>query len=301
MDPFDGVFSSDQLLELVNELMPPGKKIPPTKADSVNRLAALFNSSILKNSEANIDENLAEARSWLAVSERDLKASKILYGKGDYGNAMILLQQATEKLVKAHFLGFFTKSPKEIRSIGHKSPVAYFDIFEEEWATVLIDLLVPEPHKSKINIKGARDEINYKSEEMAMLSDKQIEAILSICDVVEKTVKSQRKPIRMLMENTLNGIVYPLQKDGILDDKQVERLEYLKKHFRVELVASASSLYLMSLITFPHLFYPRYPDGAIKPETYNLEMGIVKNAPGVYKQLNKAIKELKKYLIVRSG
>jgi hypothetical protein len=53
-------------------------------------------------------------------------------------------------------------------------------------------------------------------------------------------------------------------------------------------------LYAISMVTFPHEKFSRYPDGKIKPMDYTQDLGIVKATPELIEYLEKIHEYLQK-------
>jgi len=55
-------------------------------------------------------------------------------------------------------------------------------------------------------------------------------------------------------------------------------------------------LYMLSVITYPHFSYTRYPDSEVKPSEYNENLGIVKKSPEIWNLLEESIATIEKFL-----
>jgi hypothetical protein len=61
-------------------------------------------------------------------------------------------------------------------------------------------------------------------------------------------------------------------------------------------VAEVINPYFLSIITYPHESYTRYPDGEIKPEDYNEDLGIVQMCKDICNSLEKTQEMIETWL-----
>lgn len=80
-----------------------------------------------------------------------------------------------------------------------------------------------------------------------------------------------------------------------LSENMQEILEcFFNEVFDIKTVSSFVTLYLLSVITYPHFNYTRYPDLEVNPKEY-AGLGITKSYLDIYKNVDECINNLDKY------
>jgi HEPN domain-containing protein len=200
------------------------------------------------------------AMGFLNCAKDDIRAVKILYEKQLLPLSIYHLQQAVEKTTKAYALALSVVTTRELKEIKHKGPLTFTKLLKKKWAAVYINL-----------VKNLNPNVN-----------------VSIIDKVEKIINKEQKELAEMpktvictylnsvkqMRNILQKQMYPQIDKAInlLEPLLHEETENLKKAIdaalRTGIVASFISLYLLSVITYSHSTFTRYPDGEIKPSDY---------------------------------
>ena len=245
--------------------------------------------------------NKKMAKQFAKCAEVDLYASKVLYSKKDYSNAIFHLQQAVEKLAKAYTLqtGFMTI--EEIKGVRHDTPEVFLKLLTKKRIWPIFDMVneisevkvdtkqLPEVRKISKRIK----KIGMKVE-VARFSREQIKSILTLCDGIEKgfqkarsvydqkiaILKNQSKELWNMLKPQLEMLA--LHADPNMSEKTVKNmLENFKPEF-LDRSANFIELFILSIITYPHAVFTRYPDGDVMQEDYLPGLGIVDEIEGIW-------------------
>lgn len=264
-----------------------------------------------KLSEA--DRKLALA--FFECAKRDMRASKLLYKERDYPNAIYHLQQATEKLVKAHFMSVPLFNYNEIRQISHSTPMAFLQLLSKKQMKSFISQLkdvFPLDMSPLDRISDITKTIKRTSTQVgiARLNEEEIKGFLKIMDSISPaknesnfeailrnrgmTIDEVEKVAQEMLQNdnipqqTYNG----LDLKGLIRD----RADKLMKSFYSSVI-----LYVLAVITFPHERFTRYPDGEIKPEEYTKSLGIVAQFEAIIHKLENVSKYAESELLSDSS
>lgn len=235
--------------------------------------------------------DLSLVKDFLTVSKSDFEASKQLYKEKFYSISINLLQQSIEKLTKAYILkmGMITKD--ELLEISHHTPKAFMKLLQDKGViqihSHLKNLFSKSLEENKLTLKSVLD---IEEEEYATLSKEQI--INFILQVKNYDLGGVDK----LLANP-NLVIKAFEK--LYPDKKVK--DHIKiKDFSVVLpFAKGLQLLLpLSIISYPHYFFTKYPDKIIKPKDYNENMGIVQAYPSLIEDVEFCINSLANLLEV---
>lgn len=107
----------------------------------------------------------------------------------------------------------------------------------------------------------------------------------------EEIAKMDKEQIMTLL-NLLNNVNY---------SSIMKKMKVPKKLFSVDIkwALDFGNVYLISIVTYPHAFYTRYPNGKITPDYYKKGVGIVDTAEEIANKLEKYRKSL--YKRIRSS
>jgi hypothetical protein len=64
----------------------------------------------------------------------------------------------------------------------------------------------------------------------------------------------------------------------------------------MDLVMAMLRLYLLSLVTFPHERYSRYPDMVVKPREYTPKLGLIASIANAWSETEAAISEVQRLI-----
>ncbi|MEM3908054.1 MAG: HEPN domain-containing protein, partial [Nitrososphaerota archaeon] len=205
-------------------------------------------------------ENRDLAMEFLKCAKEDIEATKLLYEERLIPLSVYHLQQAVEKTTKAYALALSIVTIRELREIEHKSPLVFIKLLKKRWVVSYINLLkILYPQMIKdFDIDEVEKIIRNKQKELAEIPKNVTISYLT-------SIKEMRNdlPKIYLQVKKFVDLLKPLTND------QTENLKRaLEATFSSGTVTSFISLYLLSVITYPHYIFTRYPDGEIKPSDY---------------------------------
>jgi HEPN domain-containing protein len=210
-----------------------------------------------KLGEAPTKERLGAAQELLDVARQNFKSSKITYEGGIFISAAEDLQQAVEKTAKAYYKILGVLDDKAIRNTSHDTPKLFLRMVELPWAQKF-GKLVEEVTGADVgrDTSGAQSVVDTdaKRAEIARLGIEQINNYLGLIPKIE--------------------------------EKSIPLFLVIEKDFVMTLLR----LYLLSVLTFPHAKYARYPDsGLVKPKEYTNELGIIATIETLWAETDAAI------------
>jgi len=219
------------------------------------------------------------SKGFIFSAREDLNAAELLYKNEIFSLAIYHLQQAAEKLLKSRLLVMKIISEAELKEIGHTTPKGFLKLLRDKNSSMIL-----EPMESNLPPLGKN---------LTLLDD-----LINNIEWSEWALMSEELIIKKLDEGYPEYFQNLVNKLGILDDKFLELLsKEIKKHLNIEaniipnkdLIMNVglafSKLFPISLITFTHCFFTRYPDKAVKPSDYTKEMPIVKCFERIHKEL----------------
>jgi hypothetical protein len=257
------------------------------------------------------------ARALVDCARRDLRACVLLRSQGDLPNAIYHLQQASEKLVKAYGLITVRLTESEVRSVSHATPGVFIQMLQKKWARQLLDIArtanpktqipYPDLHAVSGSLKTNRAKL-----ELARMSKGQIKALLSLENVYPEAAKDEETKKRLdkaldYLEANPDKVLSEVKLRFPEDDSTTQDVFDAVKHHRsgdsgiLEESTTASILYVIAAVTFPHEAFTRYPDGELKPADYVEGLGIVDAAGAIVSRLEKCLARIEEvYLKPRS-
>jgi HEPN domain-containing protein len=212
---------------------------------------------------------LRGAQDLLDVAREDLKSSKLSYAGGVFVSAAFHLQQAVEKTAKAYYKLLGVLDDKTIRNTSHDSPELFLRMVELPWAQSF-GKLAGELTGSDVvgDTSGAQSVVDVQARraEIARLSARQISSYLGLIPKLEKVLV----PVFSIMNK--------------------------------DLIMVMLRLYLLSVVTFPHEQYARYPDsGLVKPKEYTAELGIIATIESVWAETEAAMSGVERIIDSSGG
>jgi len=292
----------EELLKLVNEMLPVKKKIPRSQSDNILFFVTEID-KIINTPQSKRDNYLKRAKGLVVASKEDLKASSVLFDEKLYPSSILHLQQATEKIAKAYGLAFFMLEKSELKGrkgVGHKTPKVFIKICKRNWVDPYFKIMkIFHPSlKRDVDVTKLEKIINEKQVEFAKLSKEEIKTLLKLNEDIRKKIENMEleKQIYLVMKNFLKIILE--EEDNLLEEEYKDLLKGVEKLFRqyfdIGLISSFVTLYILSVITYSHFDYTRYPDGEIKPEEYE-NLDIIKIFPEIWESLKECIEHLDKH------
>jgi len=271
--------------------------------------------------------NLNLIKDLVDIGEKDLKASEKLYENKVYPHSMFFLQQSVEKVTKAFGLltGFIKeqelyrkgRGDRKKKTIDHISPKTFIIILKKKQVRKVITIfhfLVKNDPELKDKLKNLDKRINElewlinKKEEIAMYSESMINTILKIFELCKDSFSKEigNRKIEEIKQQFLFCLRGRLQ--NIISQEKLDE-EYNKLKSKIEfflplvptILIITITLYFLSIITYPHFSFTRYPSKNIGPKNYCTEeqkdctkgIGIVKSANKIFPHVRKSIENLK--------
>jgi hypothetical protein len=209
-------------------------------------------------------DQIRAAQELLDVARQNLQSSKLTHDGGIFISAAEDLQQAVEKTAKAYYKILGVLDDKTIRNTSHDSPELFLRMVELPWAQKF-GKLVEEVTGTDIGCDTSRAQsvvdTDAKRADIARLDVEQIRSYLNLIPKIEEKLL----PLFLVVEK--------------------------------DFVMALLRLYLLSVLTFPHAKYPRYPDsGVVKPKEYTAELGIIATIETVWAETETAMSEVQRFI-----
>jgi HEPN domain-containing protein len=281
-----------------------------------------FASMLIEEGKENSLEYINEL---VSIARSDSEASRILYDSGFYAQSTYHLQQSVEKLTKAFGLysGFldegdlYTKRHKKslkhrillflhIRekesAIDHITPKTFVLLLRKKFSKEYIKFLSPKVENEVLQkkFKNIDREVNdferliKKRKKLAKISKNEINDFLKVsnlyknafANVDRRTLNFKLQSFRIGLTGRMQKIILP--KDFTEVKKKLDNIEIAVKKV-LDNIGVMTLLYPLTIITYPHFTYTRYPSGELSPKDYTKNLGIVSSIPDILKPLNDVI------------
>jgi HEPN domain-containing protein len=218
-----------------------------------------------KTTQKLADDFLEEAKS-------DLHSADVMYADKNYAKAVYFLQQSSEKAIKSYLLNLGRIHKKDIRPIRHDSPLGFVTMISKmgdfvEKAKALHPHLKTDTTEFVNVVKNPKKRLEHAKisyEGIRIMIDLPINTKKILNDGLKKIASEKGTPLSIYFKNPIWYKMVEHHLNKMVDDM---------------------FLYLIGCITFPHEAYTRYPDRALKPKDYTLDMGIVKATPELIEHL----------------
>lgn len=269
---------------------------------------------------------LDSVKDLLFAAKQDFGAIDVLYDEKLYGPSVYHLQQCVEKITKAFGLwtGFIDEKELNIRrhkksfleriqlilglrereeGIGHISPKAFVLLLRKKFIKEYFKFI-----NSKVKNNGLKKKIKNidkelksfeklidKRKKLATISKGEISDFLKMgYDYQNAFSKMDKRGLNALLVRFRIGIDNRFEKilpPDVLPEvkKRLEKIDGRIEHIFIGLNAF-SLLYPLTIITYPHFTYARYPTKEMKPSDYNENLGIVSSIPQIQQALENVIK-----------
>lgn len=262
----------------------------------------------------------------MSSSKEDLKVSEVLYEKQCYASAVYHIQQCIEKLTKAFCLssGFIRmeelygkRKPekrwfiisKQNQTIDHRSPRGFVFLLKKKVMSKYLNLIKTQTKDNDIfkdiggKIKNLEKQIG-KQDKLARLETHQINSMIKVLESYIKNINSvDRQNLDSKMTTFRTGINVRLVKmKSILSEDEYNEISSKSLIIDIEALLenlnSVMYLYILSIITYPHFSYTRYPSrlnsSDLNPTNYNPTLGIVSSLPKFFEPIKKMINVFEK-------
>jgi len=242
----------------------------PSLPESISAIYDLFAKKSILKADLKAHELGIE---FLNEASRDIRSCKILRAKKQYAHSAYHLQQAAEKAIKGYVIleGFY-KSNELKDLMTHESPiVALKALFHKTGVINLANKLADPTMITQIKTAEAAIGNEVVQLEIARFNQSQIRGYLSEIKQYQKTADS--------IEKNLNDA---LIKSGF---KPITHADFKR-------TTSLTPLIIISMITFPHWVYTRYPDGKMTPREYTRNLGIIRDMGKILNVLEREISNI---------
>jgi type I restriction enzyme S subunit len=291
---FAGI-GKDTIMRIINENLPVTGQIDYSKSDQVMNFLEKIGGITIPESKEELLKNYQKAKKWLNFAEQDLKSCKVLLEQKMDRNAMVELQQGVEKLVKAYCFAFRLLSEKEIRDVGHKSPMAFVKLIKNEWVEPFVEIMKEHHPQLTTDTKELEMVIHYKDDELANISDNALDAMITYLENIEIALTEKNEEIRGYIQNILG------QFEELLTEEQKNKFKIFIDKFDSRIACAFVNLYVISAVTYPH-FKSRYPDEIITElMVYDDNLVVIKHINRIYKLLDTAVQQLNNFLVMQNG
>lgn len=243
--------------------------------------------------------NLMPSYDFLKLSKDDLLACKILCNNDILHFAVYHLQQSVEKLAKAYGLASGYISINKLRSDGHVTPYVFIKLLQEDFLQKLLEVFENVHEFNEIKISKLKKLFSKEKtlEEIALFNKKIIDNWLEVGKNIRKNLKEKGNEIKSTIEK-IDKEVWKISQLTLKEKEKIhELLTSLNIPLLLEVVSNLIMLYILSVITFPHSSFTRYPDGNVKPTHYKKGLGIVDCLDEIVKETEYCIRVLEEFLI----
>lgn len=228
-------------------------------------------------------------RELFSKSKRDLKSARLNYADADeiFDNSIGALQQAVEKTAKGIYVLNTGASEKDLKNVGHKSPNAFMEVFKRSSAKYgqLVRILNPDWDETSIILQI--EKLVGEPEKIVKMKEAVIDKLLSL----PRQIISKDSELNKVIRDAFNRLdVVQALKKGKSDvtENNTNKL--------IESIYAFYSIYVMSVITFPHSESTRYRAELMAPDDYKKGLGIVDAAPKLFDELDNCISVMEGYL-----
>jgi HEPN domain-containing protein len=266
-----------------------GKGRDNTLISSVEQIAKLLPSQNKRRAQ----RSLKLADGFLACARADLQAASLLQENQMLSVSVYHLQQAVEKTTKAYALALNAITPGELRKIGHKSPLTFIRILRKRWAVKYIGILQSLYPDIKTNTSELETLIETKQEELAQLPRDVILKWMSLGAKIRSGLQSEdiNKKIALVLDSLPNLL------SNVVPANELESsLRTARANFDLGISLCFANLYILSVLTYPHFSFTRYPDGKILPSDYVSGLGIVDCEAEILPEVESTMAALDAYL-----
>ena len=240
------------------------------------------------------DENLKcvlDAKKFTEFAENDINSAKILYTNKIYPTAIYHLQQSVEKLVKAYMIYYSILNHKNLKSVSHDSPKAFLKLIEKFEPALNPVLSIAEKfHSPNLNIQKISKTdihtfeklINKSKKQIVKMEPDKIKNMIIVADEISNILNKQINydDIKCKMLEFLSNFKAELCdiEDSVeINDKNIEAIDIIEtsiEDFEIgsfkDLYSYLPTLYILSVITYPHATFSRYPNEFEYTETLGI-------------------------------
>ncbi|NYZ75860.1 HEPN domain-containing protein [Candidatus Micrarchaeota archaeon] len=223
-------------------------------------------------------ENVNLVLEYLDCAEMDLAASEKLYQEQIFSLSAYHLQQAVEKTAKAQALLLGVVTRKElIGKVSHESPQIFIELLKKEWVVEFTSIIKVIDPSAKTDSSGLSKIVDSKDETLE-IARKPYKEIMELTESIDKIKQATSDKMLNVMNTMLEGYDIPLPES-------------------FSAVWAFLDLYMLSMVTYPHATFTRYPDGELKPKDYVKGLGIVDATPELIEKMKVVMPAIRNYVI----
>jgi HEPN domain-containing protein len=217
-------------------------------------------------------------------ADRDIKSIKLLQSKKIYPHAAYHFQQAVEKAAKGYVLAFGYLSKDELPKI-HDTPMIFLKVFlERTGLKAFAEQAGSEVLRKRVS--DAYDAMDDPVKRQKIARTEYHDVCKALGEIDKYGYISEQIP------KLMQGIAQHVESSS--------RMPVLQLPLVFQTLYALVTLFILAAISFPHWNYTRYPDMAIKPDEYTIDLGIVRALPKMAKMLEKENHELMKLILQSS-
>ncbi|GBC73204.1 hypothetical protein HRbin04_00600 [archaeon HR04] len=257
--------------------------------------------------------NIREAKIYFDIAKQDLEASKTLYFKGYYPQAIFWLEQCVENIYKAYAVLFKVVKPKDVEHnaflIGVKDILDAWEFMRSLFQKV------KKQRNQPPNIQELKKAID---EYIEFMDSKITKSKFSELIKVKKQRNKEQNPLNELLDESLRFAFSPNFKDdlnkyqNILNQLEKNKLDYvISRYYCLDNLMRLSQInngqekeilkilntwalftthvFFLTLILAPHTTPTRYPTKGYDPSRYSVGMPLIDNYCELVKLAEKSL------------
>ena len=219
------------------------------------------------NQRKECSNNVKYIKELIDISKRDLSIANWCYSRKYYANCVYHLQQAIEKIAKALglYVGAITKN--ELKSISHTSPKVVLKILQMPQIECIFEQLSKDQYEKAMKILDNLTKRKNKKEKIkiARYTQQKIKVLLKGINKYKEALCNLFRGHNKILKINIRGVI----------------------NFAI----MVGSLSILTIITFPHEEFTRYPsNNRLSPKDYKEDIGIVVESKEIIKTLKSIIK-----------
>ncbi len=243
--------------------------------------------SLVPDFSRTVTESRKRVMELYSKSERDLRSARLEYANGIFDNSIFMLQQSVEKTAKGIYVLNTGASEKDLKNVNHRSLEAFLGVFKNSAAKYAQFVQIIQPSWNQITLISQIEKLAGGRKKIKKMKEAVIDKLLNIPRQIISKDSEENKFIRGALNRPDIGLVLK-QAGAELTEDSIDSM--------IKPMYAFYSVFVMSLITFPHADSTRYRVGLIGPDDYKKGLGIVDAAPKLFDELANCISILKSQL-----
>jgi hypothetical protein len=258
----------------------------------------------------------------LATYPQDVVKKYYSYAKKDYEAAFLLchkippvavfhVQQAVEKLTKAYALHMGLIKEEELfrkwrknkgRTVGHITPRAFILLLKKKGGIQLANFTYILSKKLQLDAEEKIrkfEKLLKKKERLAKLSRNEIRRLIKKDEKIRAAIeeidpRKVRNRIHLVRVGFISRARPKIASSWVDEVNEKMRMVEAKASLILSELTVFSQLYFLSVITYPHFSYSRYPGRGMAPDDYKKGLGIVDSLDDILKFIGTTLERLEK-------